>query len=179
MKLTKGLTLIELTVGVILFVILVISTVYIFRAILLSWSSSQEKSGMDTELNRAVEEIVRELREAKEINDNYDRDATKNNEIRFAKDRGTYYIYYFYNKNDSYGPPPSFDQPLYELKREWLSGGMSGTFTYGSGKLIITDVLPPPVSNLSVDGNEVTVDLSISRNNEIFRLKTRVRPRNL
>ncbi len=166
----KGLTLIELMIVIIMFVILAGVTIYILRAVLLSWSSQETRSGIDISLDRGIEEIVRDLREARQV-------SSVNDEIRFTQDLTNYYIYYFYNASDSY--PPAFSQSTYELRKATITGGISGTFIYSSGLIIITDVLPPATSDLSRSGNIVTIDLSVIRKEETIRSRTRVRPRNL
>ncbi len=166
----KGFTLIELIMTILMLVALVGVTVFVFRAVLLSWSSQERRSGIDISLDRGIEEMVRDLREARRVQSN-------NDEIRFTQNQTTYYIFYLYNANNSY--PPSFNQSSYQLRKATLSGGISGTFTYGSGPIIITEVLPPTTSDLSISGNLITMDLSIKRGDETIRSKTQVRPRNL
>ena len=166
-----GLTLIELMIAVIMFVIIVVVTAYVFRAVLLGWASTEEKRGIDIVLYRGMEEVVRDLREATELS------SVNNDEIRFTHDAVTYYIYYLYNSDDSY--PPTFGESDYELRRAQLTGGINGTFTYGSGKLIMTDVVPPATSDLSISGDVVTIDLNVTRDNETVRSRTEVAPRNL
>jgi len=146
-------------------------TVYILRAVLLSWSSQEKRAGIDISLDRGIEEVVRDLREAKQIS------SVNNDEIRFTQDQSTYYIYYLYNSSDTY--PPNFNQSTYQLKKATLSGGIGGTFTYGSGDIKIIDVLPPPTSDLSMGSNITTIDLSMKRADETIRSKTQIRPRNL
>ena len=169
----KGLTLIELMISIVLLAVLAVSAAYVFRAVLLSWSSAEERSGIDIALDRAIEEMVRDLREAKEVQSTAGRD-----EIRFSHDQGTYYIYYLYNASDFYVPPPAFDQTLYELRKATLTGDINGTFTYGDGQLIVTDVEAPTTSDLSLSGNLLTIDLNITRGDETIRSRTEVRPRN-
>ena len=166
----KGLTLIELMIVIALFVILIAVMVFILRAVLLSWSSQETRSGIDISLDRAIEEMIRDLREAKVV-------LSSNDEIRFTQEQSTYYIYYLYNSADTY--PPNFNQSLYAVRKTTLTGGIGGTFTYGSGQIIINDVLAPPTADLSVSGNIVTIDLSITQKEETIRSRTQVRPRNL
>lgn len=161
----------ELMIVIIMFVILTGVIVCILRAVLLSWSSQETRSGIDISLDRGTEEVVRDLREGRQVS------IVNNDEIRFTQDLTTYYIYYLYNASDSY--PPSFTQASYQLKKAALTGGMSGTFTYGSGDIKIIDVLPPPTSDLSLSSNLITLDLSITRKDETIRSRTQVRPRNL
>ncbi len=166
----KGLTLIELMITVVIFVILTAVVAYILRAVLLSWSSQETRTGIDISLDRGIEEITRDLREARAAQSSSD-------EIRFTQDLSAYYIYYLYNSNDSY--PPAFNQTTYQLRKAAVTGGISGTFTYGSGQIIINDVLAPPTSDLSLSSNLITLDLSVKRGDETIRSRTQVRPRNV
>ena len=76
-------------------------------------------------------------------------------------------------------PPPVFSEASYELRKAALTGDIDGTFTYGSGQLIMADVLAPATSDLSLTGNLLTIDLSVTRNDETIRSRTEVRPRNI
>jgi prepilin-type N-terminal cleavage/methylation domain-containing protein len=169
--LKKGFTLIELIITIVMLVALVGVTAFVFRAVLLNWSSQETRSGIDIILDRGIEEMARDLREAKQVS------SINNDEIRFTQDQSTYYIYYLYNADDSY--PPSFNQNSYQLRKTTLSEGISGNFTYGSGSIIITDVLPPLTSDLSISSNITTIDLSAKRGDETIRSRTQVKPRNL
>lgn len=173
----RGLTLVELMITVVMLAILAMATVYVFRAILLSWSSQEARTGIDTDLNMGVEEMRRDLVQAKDVNA-----SVHSDELRFTASSDTYYIYYLYNGSDSY--PPAFNQPAYELRKAQLSGVVggdlaTGTFSYGGGDLIISDVLPPATSDLSFAGNVVTADLSLAQGGETIRLRTQIKPRNL
>ena len=174
----SGLTLIELTIVLVMFAILIGVSTYIFRVVLLSWSGQETRAGININIDRGIEEMVRELREAQGVYDNYD-GGTPNDEIRFTQNGSTYYIYYFYNSGDSYGPPPAFTQSSYELRKATLTGGINGIFSYGTGRIIAEDVLPPTTSDLSVSGNIATIDLSIRRDDETIRSRTQIKPRNL
>jgi prepilin-type N-terminal cleavage/methylation domain-containing protein len=173
-KSEQGLTLIELMITIVLFTMLFGVATYMLRAVLISWSSSESRAGINIGIDRGIEETVRDLREAREIRslNNYD-------EIRFSKDKTTYYIYYLYNSLDSYTPPPAFNRTSYELRKAQISGNVNGTFTYGSGQVIMADILPPPISDLSFNSNIVNLDISIKRFDETIRSKTQVNPRNL
>lgn len=167
----KGLTLIELMISTMMVAILAGVVIYVFRAILLSWSGSEARAGINITLNRAVEEMRRDFIKSKAIA------LANNDELRFTPVDGTNQIYYLYNQNDSY--PPSFNQEKYELKKAGLSGALTnGAFIYGDGVIILTDVLPPPASDLSFSSNLVTIDLSSVHDDETVRLRTQIKPRN-
>lgn len=166
----KGFTLIEVIIVIGMLVILTATSAFLYQAILLSWSSQQMRAGIGIDMDRGVEELVRDLREARQV-------QSANDEIRFTQDNSAYYIYYLYNANDTY--PLSFNQDAYQLRKTQLSGGISGNFTYGSGQIILNDVLSPPVSDLSVSVNLITIDASIQRGNETIRSRTQVKPRNV
>jgi len=157
-------------IAIAMFAVLTGVAVYIFRAVLLTWSSQETRSGVDISLDRGIEEIVRDLRKARQV-------QSSNDEIRFTQDQSAYYIYYFYNASDSY--PMAFNQSVYQLRKAGLTGGIAGTFTYGSGDIKIIDVLPPAFSDLSLSSNLITIDLSVARKDETIRSRTQVRPRNL
>jgi len=167
----KGLTLIELMISTMMVVILAGVVIYVFRAILLSWSGSEARAGINITLNRGVEEMRRDVTSAKAIA------SGTNDEVRFTAINNTNWIYYLHNSNDSY--PPHFNQTKYVLKKAGLSGTLTnGTFTYGDGATILTDVSPPPASDLSFSSNLVTIDLSSVQDNETVRLRTQIKPRN-
>ncbi len=166
----RGLTLIELIMTASMMAVLIGAMAYVFLVVLTGLSTQLDRAGIDIHIDRGIEEMARDLREAKIV-------QSANDEIRFTEDQATYYIYYLYNANDSY--PLSFNQSSYELREATLSGGIGGTFTYGSGRIIITGVLPPPTSDLSLTNNMITIDLSINKDDETVRSRTSVKPRNL
>lgn len=171
-----GFTLIELIITIVMFTILALVTVYVFRAILLSWSGEEKRAGVKIDIYSGIEKMTRQLLEAQNV------DSLNNDEIRFTDIAGTHYIYYLYNASESY--PPAFSQGVYELRKAALSGVTggnlkTGAFTYGSGAIIITDVLPPVTSDLSISGGIVTMDLTVTRGSETVKLRTQVQPRNM
>jgi prepilin-type N-terminal cleavage/methylation domain-containing protein len=166
----RGLTLMELMITVAMLVVLTTVLVSVLRAVLLSWSSEEARAGIDINIDRGVEEVVRDLREVSVAQCSKD-------EIRFSPDEDGYYIYYLYNAKDPY--PPAFKENVYQLRKAALTGGIGGTFTYGSGDIKMIDIVPPPASNLSISGNLITIDLSLKKNDETIRSRTAIRPRNL
>lgn len=175
----RGFTLIELVMAILLFSLLSITSASLFRVMAVNWSGEEIRSRLGINLDRGVEEIARDLRKATQV-----QSTTNYDEIRCAQRQGasstySYYIFYLYNAADSYVPPPNFSQTSYQLRRGTLSGGINGTFTYGSGDVVLNDVVPPPTSDLSLSGNLTTLDLTVKKNDETLHTRTLVRPRNL
>jgi prepilin-type N-terminal cleavage/methylation domain-containing protein len=166
----EGLTLIELMITVMLMSVLTGVMVFVFITLIGQWSSGEKRASIDINLDRGVEEMVRDLREANQT-------QGSNDEIRFTRDGSNYSIYYFYNSADRY--PLTFNQNLYQIREAAISPGINGNFTYGSGRIVIRDVLKPPTSDISFANNTVNIDLSVARGNETIRSTTQVRPRNL
>ncbi len=170
----RGLTLIEVLISAVMLAAVAGVAVFLLSAMLKIWVSQEARAGIGIDLDWRMEEMVRDLREAREF-----QSLAGRNEIRFSRDGVIYYIYYLYNESDAYGPPPSFGQEEYKLKRATLTGDIDGTFAYGAGKNFINEVLPPPDSELSASGNVITIDISVMRKAETIRSRTEVRPRNL
>ena len=69
-------------------VVLVGVSAFVFRAVLLSWHSQEIRTGIDIALDRGIEEMVRDLRKARQVQ------SVNNDEIRFTHNLTAYYIYY-------------------------------------------------------------------------------------
>jgi predicted membrane protein len=168
----RSLTLIEFIITFLLLSVFMGVIVYMFRTVLVSWAGIEQRTGVDITLDWAVEEVSRDIRRAKAVQSTAGLD-----ELRFTQINNLSYIYYFYNENDSY--PQSFSQDYYQLRKVDLSGGINGNFTYGEGKIVLYDVIPPSVSDLSISQNIVTLDFSVRRYDELVRSRTQIKPRNL
>ncbi len=170
---TNGITLLEVLISIGVFSALLAATAYALNPILLAWSSQQDRMELQRQLQHGLEKAVRELRTAVALqNDSSDA-------IRFTlRESGVSnsYILYLYNAGDTW--PPAYSQTTYQLRRASLTGGISGTFTYGAGSLFLRDVKPPASSDLSVSGSLATLDLTLSRADETFRLLERAKRRN-
>jgi prepilin-type N-terminal cleavage/methylation domain-containing protein len=167
----RGLTLIEVMISVALMAVIAFVIVFVFRVVLMNWDSAEARADLNINITRGLEETVRDIRGAEAII------VLNSEEIRFSQNSATHYIYYFYNPNDFY--PSNFDQDLYQLRKTQISGDIDGNFIYGDGKVINTELLPPPDSSLSFNNNIVTIDLHTKRENEFIRYKTSLKVRNL
>ena len=156
------------------FGVLMTALAFSLNPILLAWSSQQDRLGLQRQAQHGLERAVRDLRLALAVQ-NDPKDA-----IRYTLREGgavNAYILYLYSVGDIW--PPAYGQPRYQVRRTPLIGGINGTFTYGSGTLLMRDVQPPPTSDLSVSGSVATLDLTLARGNETFHLLERTRRRNL
>ena len=167
----KGFTLAEALLATAMVAVIIGALAYMFQVIVAGWSTQGTRMGLGVGVNKAVEEMARDLHNAKAIVSQYD------GELRFTMDDTTYYVYYLYNAADSY--PPKFTKGLYQVKRAALVGKIDGTFTYGSGNFITRDILPPPSSTLSYSGAVVTINLGAQRGASTIRAATKARPRNI
>jgi len=157
-----GLTLIELLIVITLLVVLSAATVYVFRVVLINWSFFDIRTGLAIELDRGTEELARRLRSSSEIRN------LSTNEIRFSYGNNSSFVYYFY---DALGE--------YQLREAVLTGGINGTFVNSVGRVVMAQIVPPPVSALSVAGNTANITLVLSRKDETLNSRVLVRPRNL
>ena len=167
------MTLIEMIITLLLFAALMTAAAMAFNPILLAWSSHQDRMELQRQVQHGLEKAIRDLRLATVVQND------TNDAIRFTvRESGTdnSYILYLYNASDTW--PPAFNQSTYQLRKTGLTGGINGTFTYGNGDLLMRDIKPPTSSDLSVSDSVATLDLTLIRGDETFRLIERVKRRN-
>lgn len=169
----QALTLIELLIVVVMLSVLISATSFGFIIVLKTWGSQDTSLEIREDLKQGVEKMLRDLRLANVI-------SVSNDAVRYTVDEGgtdNDYIFYLYHADDSW--VPAYNQTVYQLKKTTLSGGINGTFTYGAGSIYVKEVMPPATSDMSVSGNVITIDLTVSKYDETFRLLEKIRPRNL
>ncbi len=169
----QGITLIELVITILLFAVLMTAAAMSLNPILLAWSSHQDRMELQGQVQHGLEKAIRDIRGAIALQN----DA--NDAIRYTlRESGVSnsYILYLYHAGDTW--PPAYNQTSYQLRKASLTGGIAGTFTYGSGDLLMRDIQPPTASDLSVSGTMATLDLTLIRLDETFRLIERVKRRN-
>ncbi|MCK4248187.1 MAG: hypothetical protein KAX15_00250, partial [Candidatus Omnitrophica bacterium] len=81
----QGLTLVELILSLGMFVILVSVVLYVYHIFLFCWFSTDQRAGINIELERGLKIIAADLREAKQIQLEPDY-----NEIRFTRNESAY-----------------------------------------------------------------------------------------
>ncbi|MFH2137508.1 MAG: prepilin-type N-terminal cleavage/methylation domain-containing protein [Candidatus Omnitrophota bacterium] len=165
----RGLTLMELLVVIMLLAILVGTIGYVFITGLNLWSQGYARSDIRFRLSQAIELITRQLRQAVSI------DSLNQSSITFTADLGagdSSYRVYLYNSADP-EPNPPYTQSTYELR--WASGAGG----YGTGAVIASDIIQPVSAVFSQSNNIISIDLTVSRQGETIRMRSKVRPRNL
>ena len=169
----QGLTLLELLMVLVMLSVLMGAATLGFITVLKTWGNQDISLEIQEDVRQGVERMLRDLRPARAI-------SVSDDAIRYTvRESGTnnHYIFYLYHPADSW--IPAYNQSVYELRKATLSGGINGTFTYGSGTLYAKKVKPPPTSDMSSSGNVITIDLTVSRYDETFHLLEKIRPRNL
>jgi len=75
------------------------------------------------------------------------------------------------------------DNIYFDEVRVSASTGVTDSPSSGEGMLLLRDVVSPdatePATDLTISGNEVTLDLVVQRGTETMTMRTKVRPRNL
>lgn len=179
MRCQKGFTLLELVFTLTLVIFLVSAVFLVYLVSLRAWDHLGHRTDLHEKLHFALERIVRDVREAKDL-------SVADHAIRFTvRESGTdnNYIDYLHNASDSW--PPAYNQTVYDLRRASLTAAGSpgigdDTFVYGSGDLMVTS-LKPPTANTSMtrSGNHVIIKLVGKEEDDTLTIRGKVRPRNV
>lgn len=164
-----GFTFIEVLMTTVILSVLVFTIGYTFIVGLKLWNDGYARSDIRTDITQALELASKNLRQAKSI------DTLTESSITFTADLGsgdTSYRIYLYNSSDA-EPNPPYSESTYELR--WAQGAV----TYGSGSILATDITQPTTAPFSQNGNIITIDLTVSRDDQNLRLRSSIRPRNL
>jgi hypothetical protein len=93
---------------------------------------------------------------------------------------GDTYVFYLYNSADA-SLDSSYTENLYNLYKANTTQGDNPAS--GEGMLVLRDLVSPdataPATALTIGGTQVTLDFVLQRGDEIVRIRTRIRPRNL
>ena len=173
MEYRKGMTLLEVVFAITLIVFLVSAISFVYIVSLRGWTNLGHHSDVHEKLHFGLERIVRDVRGAKAM-------SIASHALRFTLYEGgvdNSYIYYLYNPSDPW--IPAYNQTNYDLRRTSLSGGIGGTFTYGSGEIIITNLKPPNSTTITSSGNVASLTLVGQAGDDALTVRGYVRPRNV
>ncbi len=176
----RGFTLIEMLIVLLLSAILSGITGLVFLVSLRAWDSGCIRTGIREDISYATEKVVRDLKEmALRSLSQYSSIA---HTVQYNDFAGNTYVFYLYNGDDS-SFDSAYSESLYNLRKANTSQGDNPAL--GDGVLILRDLVSPdaaaPATALSIDpnGTQVTLDFVVQRSDEIVRIRTKVRPRNL
>ncbi len=174
----RGFTLIEMVIVLLLLAILLGTIGFVFLVSLRAWDSGCIRGGIREDVSYAMEKVVRDLKEmALRSLSQYSSIA---HTVQYNDFAGNTYVFYLYNANDA-TLDSTYSESRYDLHKADIDGGDNPAL--GDGVLILRDLVSPdaaaPATALNISGNQVGLDLVIQRSDEIVRIRTKVRPRNL
>ncbi len=177
----RGFTLLETLIALSLFSVLMCVSAYLFTVGLRVWSTGSLRTEIREDMSYAMEKVVRDLKEmALRSLSQYSSIAHTVQYNDFAVNT---YVFYLYNANDS-SFDSSYTESLYNLRKANTSQGDDPAL--GDGVLILQDLISPdaavPATALIImepGGTQVTFDVVVQRSDEIVRIRTKIRPRNL
>lgn len=174
---SRGFTLIETTIVLLLLAMLLGVAGFVFVVSLRAWDAGSIRTGIREDISYTTEKVVRDLKEmALRSLSQYSSIA---HTVQYKDFAGNTYVLYLYNANDS-----SFDsaygESFYDLWKANIPGDDPAS---GEGTLILRDLVSPdgtaPATALTISSTQVTLDFVVQRSDEIVRIRTKVRPRNL
>jgi prepilin-type N-terminal cleavage/methylation domain-containing protein len=176
----RGFTLIEMLIVLLLSAMLSGVTGLVFLVSLRAWDSGCRRTGIREDISYAAEKVVRDLKEmALRSLSQYSSIA---HTVQYNDFAGNTYVFYLYNADDS-SFDSTYSESLYNLRKANTSQGDNPAL--GDGVLILRDLVSPdaaaPATALSINpnGTQVTIDFVVQRSDEIVRIRTKIRPRNL
>ncbi len=174
----RGFTLLETLIALSLFSVLMCVSAYLFTVGLRVWSTGSLRTEIREDMSYAMEKVVRNLKEmALRSLGQY---CSFAHTVQYNDFAGNTYVFYLYNANDS-SFDSSYTESLYNLRKANTSQGDDPAL--GDGVLILRDLVSPdaaaPATALTIGATQVTLDVVVQRSDEIVRIRTKVRPRNL
>jgi prepilin-type N-terminal cleavage/methylation domain-containing protein len=177
----RGFTLIETIIVLLLLAMLLGVSGSLFVVGLHAWDAGYIRGGIREDVSYAMEKVVRDLKEmANGSLDQYNPGGGDiAHTIEFTDLDGNTYVFYLYNADDS-SFDSTYSESFYDLWKADIPGDDPAS---GEGTLILRDLVSPdaiaPAAALTISGNQVTLDFVVQRSDEIVRIRTKVRPRNL
>ena len=180
----RGYTLIEMLIVLFLLAMLSGVTGLVFLVSLRAWDSGCIRGGIREDISYATEKVVRDLKEMalRSLYQYNPGGGDVEHTVQYNDSAGNTYVFYLYNSADL-SFDSSYPENLYDLRKANTSQGDNPAL--GGGLLILRDLVSPNAAALatalSIDpnGTQVTLDFVVQRSDEIVRIRTKVRPRNL
>jgi len=156
----------------------------VFLVSLHAWDSGLIRGGIREDISYATEKVVRDLKEMalRSLSQYNPGGGDVTHTVQYNDVAGNTYVFYLYNSADLFFDS-NYTENLYDLRKADIDQG--DTPATGDGVLILRDLVSPdaaaPATALTIDpnGTQVTLDFVVQRSDEIVRLRTKVRPRNL
>jgi prepilin-type N-terminal cleavage/methylation domain-containing protein len=172
----KGLTLIELLIAMTLLTVLLLITVSFYPMVIKIFLANKDEFDVRTEVSTARDLATTYL--------------IKANSFTIANQGRIYFTanvdpttslsenctFYFYNSSDATWPT-TYPYASYELR--YVDNTYPSPGIFGSGRSIVHNLNPPPVSYFSNLGNQITVNLNVTNNSKTYELRFEIWPRNL
>lgn len=180
----RGFTLIEMLMVLLLSTMLSGVTGLMFLVSLRAWDSGRIRTGIREDISYATEKVVRDLKEMalRSLSQYNPGGGDVAHTVQYNDFAGNTYVFYLYNADDS-SFDSTYSEGLYNLRKANTSQGNNPAL--GDGVLILRDLVSPdaaaPATALSIDpnGTQITLGFVVQRSDEIVRIRTKVRPRNL
>jgi len=174
----RGFTLIEMLIVLSLLAMLLGVTGFVFIVSLHAWDAGCIRTGVREDVSYAMEKAVRDLKEM--ANGSLSQYSSIEHTIQFEETGGDTYVLYLYNSADPVFNS-TYNRDFYNLHKANITQGDDPDS--GEGVLILRDLVSPdasaPATALTISGTQVTLDFVVQRSDEIVRIRTKVRPRNL
>ncbi len=174
----RGFTIIEMIIVLLLMAIMLGVSGYLFVVGLHAWDSGMTRTGIREDISYAMEKMIRDLKET--ANGSLRQYSSIIHTIQYDNLSGNTYVLYLYNADDA-TLDSTYGENLYDLHKADIDGGDAPAS--GDGVLILRDLVSPdataPETALTINGNQVTLDVVVQRGDETVRTRTKVRPRNL
>lgn len=165
------MTIIELLISMTLLTVLLLITISFYPMVIKIFLSNKDEFDVRTEVSTARDLITTYL--------------IKANTFTIANPGRIYFTanidpttplsenctFYFYNASDVTWPT-TYPYATYELR-------YTDTGIFGSGRTIVYNLNPPPISFFSNSGNQILVNLNATNNTTTYELRFEIRPRNL
>jgi len=180
----RGFTLIEMIIVLLLLAMLLGVAGSVFIVSLRAWDSGCMRTGIREDISYATEKVVRDLKEMalRSLYQYNPGGGDVAHTVQYNDFAGNTYVFYLYNSSDLFFDS-NYTENLYDLRKANTSQG--DIPASGGGVLMLRDLVSPdavaPAATLTRDPNstQVTLDFVVQRSDEIVRIRTKVRPRNL